>query len=107
MNESVEMTQENLETIQMDQHDNYNSITEKQKTPSIDNKEQAEEITNKPCHKRVWEWWCDLYATHSFLIGIIIVILIAKAYPPLGAIYLYPQITATWIAVMFIFGKFI
>jgi len=46
---------------------------------------------------------CNVYETHSFLIGIIIVILLAKTYPPLGAVYLYPQITATWIAVMFVF----
>ena len=30
-------------------------------------------------------------------------ILLALAYPPLGAIYLAPQVTATWIAVVFIF----
>lgn len=30
-------------------------------------------------------------------------ILLAYAYPPLGATHLYPQITAMWIAVMIIF----
>jgi sodium/bile acid cotransporter 7 len=29
--------------------------------------------------------------------------LLARAYPPLGAVYLAPEITATWIAVIFIF----
>lgn len=31
------------------------------------------------------------------------VILIARAYPPLGSVYLLPQITATWITVLFVF----
>eukprot|EP00531_Pseudo-nitzschia_arenysensis_P007681 CAMPEP_0116151550 /NCGR_PEP_ID=MMETSP0329-20121206/20159_1 /TAXON_ID=697910 /ORGANISM="Pseudo-nitzschia arenysensis, Strain B593" /LENGTH=460 /DNA_ID=CAMNT_0003648175 /DNA_START=58 /DNA_END=1440 /DNA_ORIENTATION=- len=43
------------------------------------------------------------YWTNEFLILILLAILIAFAYPPLGAIYLAPKITATWIAVMFIF----
>ena len=45
----------------------------------------------------------SIYGTHSFLIKAIFLISIAYAYPPLGAIYLAPQITATWIAVIFIF----
>ena len=54
--------------------------------------------------------WCrkliDFYNEYDFLILLIVVILLAYAYPPLGADYLQPQITATWIAVMFIFCKF-
>jgi sodium/bile acid cotransporter 7 len=37
------------------------------------------------------------------LILIVLVILLAKLYPPLGAQYLAPDITATWLAVVFIF----
>jgi len=33
----------------------------------------------------------------------ILAIILAKAYPPLGATYLKPKITASWIAVIFIF----
>lgn len=40
---------------------------------------------------------------HFSLLSQVIVILLAYAYPPIGAIYLAPQITATWIAVIFIF----
>jgi sodium/bile acid cotransporter 7 len=43
------------------------------------------------------------YWENEFLILIVIVICLAKVYPPLGAIYLAPHITATWIAVMLIF----
>lgn len=45
----------------------------------------------------------SFYNTNSFLIQIAIAILLARAYPPLGAEYLYPKITATWIVVIFIF----
>lgn len=45
----------------------------------------------------------NLHNANSFLILVIAAILLAYAYPPIGAIYLAPQITATWIAVMFIF----
>ena len=57
----------------------------------------------KPCHKRAWKRWRKVYAANSFLILVVCAILLALAYPPLGAIYLAPQITATWIAVVFIF----
>jgi solute carrier family 10 (sodium/bile acid cotransporter), member 7 len=43
------------------------------------------------------------YWEQEFLILIIAAILLAKAYPPLGADYLKPDITSTWIAVIIIF----
>ena len=59
-------------------------------------------ITTTTC-RRVLNRCTKFYWDNEFLILIVFVILVAKAYPPLGAIYLAPQITATWIAVMFIF----
>lgn len=53
--------------------------------------------------KRIWTKCRSIYGTHSFLLKALILILLAFAYPPLGATYLAPQITATWIAVIFIF----
>ena len=54
--------------------------------------------------------WCrkliDFYNDYDFFILLVTVILLAYAYPPLGATYLQPQITASWIAVMYIFCKF-
>ena len=44
-----------------------------------------------------------IYWEHEFLILVVLAILLALAYPPLGATYLAPKITATWIAVVFIF----
>ena len=51
-----------------------------------------------------WERLVKFYWDNEFVILVVIVILLARAYPPLGATYLYPEITATWIAVIFIFG---
>ena len=59
-------------------------------------------ITTTTC-RRVLNRCTKFYWDNEFLILIVFVILVAKAYPPLGAIYLAPQKTATWIAVMFIF----
>jgi solute carrier family 10 (sodium/bile acid cotransporter), member 7 len=52
----------------------------------------------------VKEWIFDIYSKNQFVIHIASAIGFAKVYPPLGAIYVYPSITATWIAVIFIFG---
>eukprot|EP01083_Nonionella_stella_P252803 870610_1 len=46
---------------------------------------------------------CNFYTKNSFLILAVIAILLAYAYPTLGYIYFYPQITATWVAVVIIF----
>lgn len=53
--------------------------------------------------KAFWNRICSTYKSNSFLINIVIVILLAYLYPPLGAIYFAPQITASWIAVIIIF----
>jgi len=67
----------------------------------IDDKENP-----SSCHEKVWNLWCQAYEKYSFLILVVIAVLFAKAYPPLGAIYLAPQITSSWIAVIFIFGMY-
>ncbi len=59
-----------------------------------------------PLYKRIWKGWCSFYNKNSFLVLVVFAILIAYAYPPLGAEYLRPDITATWIAVLFIFGMY-
>ena len=45
----------------------------------------------------------NLWNTHSFLMMVVIAIIAASIYPPLGAEYVYPEYTATWIAVIIIF----
>ena len=52
--------------------------------------------------KRAWAF----YNQNEFLILVVIAICLARAYPPLGAVYLKPKITAGWLAVIIIFCKF-
>ena len=54
-------------------------------------------------HHRAWKWARLFTQENDFLILILVSIALAKAYPPLGATYLQPHITATWIAVIIIF----
>lgn len=55
------------------------------------------------CHVKYWRILVRFYWEQEFIIHVILSIVLAYAYPPLGATYLAPQITATWIAVIFIF----
>jgi len=59
-----------------------------------------DDSTTKPtfCQKALAFFW-----EYEFLILVACAILLALAYPPLGAEYLAPEITATWLAVCFIF----
>jgi sodium/bile acid cotransporter 7 len=67
--------------------------------------DEEEEPPKKSCCRRAWDKWWKFYAQYEFLILVIVAICLAKAYPPLGAEYLQPQITSTWIAVIFIFSE--
>jgi len=74
---------------------------------SEDAKQNFQEEHVKPTKggffQKIWSCLCGIYGTHAFLIKIAVAVGIAAAYPPLGAKYLAPQITATWVAVVIIF----
>eukprot|EP00934_Nitzschia_sp_Nitz4_P006358 Nitzschia sp. Nitz4//scaffold50_size126154//8693//10152//NITZ4_003667-RA/size126154-processed-gene-0.27-mRNA-1//1//CDS//3329553644//6348//frame0 len=53
--------------------------------------------------KFCWTRLLQFYNENDFVCMIAVSICLAKLYPPLGAEYLAPEITATWIAVIFIF----
>jgi hypothetical protein len=55
------------------------------------------------CCRRSFTRVMKFYWTYEVLVLILIAICIARAYPPLGAVYLQPDITATWLAICFIF----
>lgn len=87
-----------------------------QKSESIETTSTSDEETGKvsddgSSHKgcsffsKLWNLWCLIYDEYSFLVLICLSVLVAFAYPPLGAIYVRPQISASWCAVIFIFGK--
>ena len=59
---------------------------------------------NSKCRK-LWDRTVLFYWDNEFVILVVVAILLARAYPPLGAVYLAPQITSDWIAVIFIFSK--
>ena len=60
----------------------------------------SNDAAQKPsCKRRL----IDFYWAKEFLILVVIVICLAKAYPELGAVYLKPDITASWLAVSLIF----
>lgn len=69
----------------------------------IDAEQTKEESAPKTIGQKIHNKMCGIWATHSFLVMVVFAIIIAWAYPPLGADYLQPQITATWLAVIFIF----
>lgn len=85
----------------MCKHDSSSPQVE-QETDSNESSHQKneEDHDTKPtlkdrCIKAFWD--------NEFLIEILAAILLARAYPPLGATYLAPDITATWLIVIFIF----
>jgi len=53
----------------------------------------------------LWGEITSIYYKYSFLVGCVMSILVAYAYPPMGALYLKPNITASWITVIFVFCK--
>ena len=63
---------------------------------------QVEDKSN--CVVRAFRRSYQIIQANEAMFLIVLAIILARAYPPLGAVYLYPQITSTWIAVMFIFG---
>jgi sodium/bile acid cotransporter 7 len=65
--------------------------------------EETEEEEEKSRLQRLLQSLFAFYVTNQFPIHIMLSILLARAYPPLGADYLQPDITATWIAVTIIF----
>jgi len=61
------------------------------------------EESPKSCMRKVWTLFVKFLNDNSFVVEIIAVIILAYIYPPLGAEYLAPQVTASWIAVVLIF----
>lgn len=67
---------------------------------------QNNDENNKNDAPSKWQRLVDFYWENEFVILVVLVILLARAYPPLGAEYLAEEITASWIAVIFIFSEY-
>ncbi|KAL7574497.1 hypothetical protein ACA910_015858 [Epithemia clementina (nom. ined.)] len=65
------------------------------------NNQEGDDQDTKP--STIAGWLCDVYKANEFVILILASILLARVYPPLGARYLAPKITAGWIYVCIIF----
>ena len=63
---------------------------------SVETEEQPTKILDRLKH---------FYEKESLLIEVGIVVFLAYLYPPFGAIYIAPEITAHWVAVIIIFCK--
>lgn len=82
---------------QSEEEKKYSATLKKEGSESVDEQEPS-------CLQKAWRKWCDFYAENEFVVLVVVAICLARAYPPLGADYLQPKITSTWIAVVFIFG---
>jgi sodium/bile acid cotransporter 7 len=79
-------------------------VSKNSATTNNDNEDEGDEDQEQVSKcKQIWNAWCKFYNKNEFIIQVIIAILLARAYPPLGADYLQPDITSTWICVLFIF----
>jgi hypothetical protein len=72
-----------------------------------DGTKQAPDEMERSYHRRLFDRVIKAYWDNEFVCLAVIVILLAYAYPPLGATYLAPDITASWIAVILIFSKWL
>jgi hypothetical protein len=52
-----------------------------------------------------WIKWQAFYVKYTIILLLIVYVCLARAYPKLGAVYLKPEITSSWMAVCFVFGK--
>ena len=75
--------------------------------------DEVDQETQPPSHtvtsnssSRFKEQGKGFYKEHEFLILVTLAILLAKAYPEGGAIYLAPHVTSNWIAVMITFREY-
>ena len=69
------------------------------------NESHAEQSQDGEEKKSLYTRAGEFYAANEFLFLILLAIVVAKLYPPLGAKYLAPEITESWIAVSIIFGE--
>ncbi|KAG7340922.1 Na+ dependent transporter [Nitzschia inconspicua] len=80
----------------------YPSMNQEEDNDDEENDKNNTSLSQSPYH-RCCTKLLQVYNQYEFLILIILAICLARAYPPLGAEYLQPQITSSWIAVIFIF----
>ena len=88
-------------TITIKKKNGMRSVPEQSNGDSAGNSDDDNSHDDNP---QTWkEKFVHFYAKEGLLIEVLMAILLARAYPKLGAIYLFPEVTAHWIAVIIIF----
>lgn len=82
----------------------HNSKMSHKKTKKERTLHEEESEGDLPLHQRLLNLAISTYHRYDFLCLILVAICLARVYPPLGADYVRPDITATWLCVMLIFG---
>ena len=90
----------------MDPHRQQQQQQQQQQQPEEqEQREQANSVWNGT--KDIWNQLKQIYRKETLLVEVLIVIMLAKIYPRIGTDFVFPEITAHWIAVMTIFCKFL
>lgn len=90
------------ENTQLGENIDKNKESEAKVTDKVDTKDEPEQ-SEKSFMSKFWSRFLNFLNANAFVVEVTIVIILAYIYPPLGAQYLAPQITASWLAVVFIF----
>lgn len=68
----------------------------------------VESLEKSPsCVDTSWETLIDFFNRNSLVVLIFCAITFSYIYPALGAVYLHPNITASWVAVLVIFCEYL
>ena len=90
-------------TVSSPEYKNSNNLPQSESKVNNEPVESQQLEPPQSRRKRLCQSAGRIYHQNSFLILVTCALLLAFAYPPLGAIYVVPHVTATWVAVIFIF----
>jgi Cu/Ag efflux pump CusA len=88
----------------------YHSLDEQNNANTLDNESKLSTILHQSHTIRnmttyIYNQLKYIYRKETLLVEVLIVIMLAKIYPRIGTEFVFPEITAHWIAVMTIFCK--
>lgn len=101
INDNKRINDDNNGTTKIDQESN--DIIEEEETNNNHNNHHDNSHLSilSTWKKKLWH----LYEKECLLVEVMLAIFIAYCYPKLGAVYIHPNVTAHWIAVIIIFCK--
>lgn len=84
---------------------NNAAASERTRLVDGDDEDGSTPTSNEGILSRLAGFLSAFYRDNEFVVQIVSAILLAKAYPPIGAVYLKPELSSEWIAVVLMFGK--